>query len=175
LYVSAPGNPVVVGEFSTSTRGKNKWNIYFFQSQELPPLKSEADVTQFSNEIIRILKIRIETANFSPSALPAAQRVVETAEMNLKDCENDLNTNHLIYQYKICASNELKNGLDEISNLRGSYAYAASSANRLKFIFWNVIIGNEFVFFVFNLLKCDIVVNKIIYKMLKNWLKKTSF
>jgi hypothetical protein len=81
------------------------------------------------------LKIRIETANFSPSALPAAQRVVETAEMNLKDCENDLNTNHLIYQYKICASNELKNGLDEISNLRGSYAYAASSANRLKFIF----------------------------------------
>jgi hypothetical protein len=70
----------------------------------------------------------------SPSAFPAAQENVRATERRLRQCEDDLAANHLVWQYKMCATQAQKMGMDAIRMLLGGGGVhaATSSASRLR-------------------------------------------
>jgi hypothetical protein len=76
---------------------------------------------------LAVLSRRVVAANLPENLQPAAENVLTDADAQLKVCEAALAANHLVWQYKVCATTVLRNGNLQLNALK---AAAAAQANQ---------------------------------------------
>ena len=97
--------------------------------ESFPIIDNEGQVLEYEKKVIDIITRRVETSNLSELS---SSKILEDLKGKLNDCKYRLLENHMIWQYRVCASHELKVAQNQISALQ------VSSSSSLK-VFYNLI------------------------------------
>lgn len=92
--------------------------------ESFPIIDNEGQVLEYEKKVIDIITRRVETSNLSELA---SSKILDDLKAKLNDCKYRLLENHMIWQYRVCASHELKVAQNQISALQVS-----SSSSSIK-------------------------------------------
>lgn len=95
--------------------------------ESFPIIDNEGQVLEYENKVTNIISRRVEMSNLSELA---STKILEDLKGKLNDCKDRLFENHMIWQYKVCASHQLKIAQNQISIL------GASSSSCLKSFYY---------------------------------------
>lgn len=96
--------------------------------ESFPIIDNEGQVLEYEKKVIDIITRRVETSNLSELA---SSKILEDLKRKLNDCNYRLLENHMIWQYRVCASHELKVAQNQISALQVSSSSSMKAFNYL--------------------------------------------
>lgn len=99
--------------------------------ESFPIIDNEGQVLEYEKKVVDIITRRVETSNLSELA---SSKILEDLKAKLNDCKYRLLENHMIWQYRVCASHELKVAQSQIS------AMQVSSSSSMKAFYYLIAV-----------------------------------
>lgn len=108
-------------------------NIRSLQSQQVAiglaaPVNPEAEAQKFEAIVNSILEMRIIKADLPVDLQIAALELVADTQTGFANCQTTLQTNHIIWQYRLCVVQQLKLANLALTNLETEAANRAAAA-----------------------------------------------